>query len=163
DYLRDIVKVVPEILALYQTRTQGEWGVGGDAVSALDAWGIGLPGFAGLALEPGSIPGMGFTPAGYADTKGSVNLHFPDGNATIARLLVRRLIPDAVPGRTVEDVVTARVDYGRLDRTGAPVRLRLSSIVTRVQHDGEPKTARETVVAYLRDGQHLAVRARHCV
>jgi len=163
DYLRDVVKVVPEILALYQTRTQGEWGVGGDAVSALDAWGIGLPGFAGLALEPGSIPGMGFTPAGYADTKGSTNLHFPDGNATIARLLVRRLIPDAVPGRSVEDVVTARVDYGHLDRTGAPVRLRLNSIVTRVQHDGEPKAARETVVVYVRDGQHLAVRARHCV
>jgi spermidine dehydrogenase len=163
DYLRDVVKVRPEILALYQTRTHGEWGVGGDAVSALDAWGIDLPGFKGLALEPGSIPGMGFTPAGYADTKGSTNLHFPDGNATIARLLVRRLIPGAVPGRSVEDVITARVDYGRLDQAAEPVRLRLNSIVIGVRHDGEPSTARETIVTYTRDGHCLAVRARYCV
>ena len=104
NYLQNMVKVTAEVLAVYQTRTQGEWGVGADAVSALDAWGIGLPGFKGLKLEPGSIPGMGFTPAGYADTGGSVRLHFPDGNATIARLLVRRLVPAAVPGSTVEDV-----------------------------------------------------------
>jgi spermidine dehydrogenase len=72
-----------------------------DAVSALDAWGVGLPGFRGLKLVPGSIPVMGFTPAGYNDTGGSVTLHFPDGNATVARLLVRWLIPEAVPGTTM--------------------------------------------------------------
>ena len=89
DYLRDVLRVDPAVLAVYQSRPQGEWGVGADAVSALDCWGIDLPGFKGLSLEPGSIPGMGFTPAGYADTGGSPRLHFPDGNATIARALVR--------------------------------------------------------------------------
>ncbi len=43
-------------------------------------------------------------------------MHFPDGNATLVRLLVRRLIPDAVPGTTMEDVGMARVDYARFDR-----------------------------------------------
>ena len=112
DYLRDTLRVDPAVLAMQQAATQGEWGVGIDAVSALDCWGLGLPGFDGLKLEQGSIPGMGFTPAGYADTGGSVRLHFPDGNATIARGLVRRLIPAAVPGTNVQDLVTARVDYG---------------------------------------------------
>lgn len=56
---------------------------------------------------------MGYTPAGYADG-GSYTFHFPDGNATIARLLVRKLIPGAVPGYDCRDVVTARIDYRQL-------------------------------------------------
>ena len=163
DYLRDFLRVDPAVLAFYQAKTQGEWGVGIDAVSALDCWGFFMPGFTGLRLEPGSIPGMGFTPAGYADTGGSVQLHFPDGNATIARALVRRLIPAAVPGATIEDLVTARVGYARLDRAGEPVRLRLNSTVVRVRHDGLPATAQAAVVTYVRDGRAFSVRARHCV
>jgi spermidine dehydrogenase len=163
DYLRDVVRVDPAVLAFYQSRTQGEWGVGADAVSALDCWGIDLPGFKGLRLEPGSIAGMGFTPAGYADTGGSPRLHFPDGNATIARALVRRLIPAAVPGATIEDLVTARVDYARLDRAAGPVRLRLGSTVVGVRHDAPLAAARRTVVTYVRDGRAFAVRAGHCV
>jgi len=163
DYLRDIVRVDPQVLALYQAKTQGEWGVGIDAVSALDCWGVGMAGFEGLKLEPGSIPGMGFTPAGYADTGGSLRLHFPDGNATIARGLVRRLIPAAVPGTTVEDLVTARVDYARLDRPGEPMRLRLSSTAVRVRNDASPAAARSTSVTYIRDGRAFTVRGRDCV
>jgi len=163
DYLKDTVKVDPKVLALYQARTQGEWGVGADAVSALDAWGIQLPGFKGLRLAPGSIPGMGFTPAGYADTGGSVKLHFPDGNATIARLLVRRLIPAAVPGSTAEDVVTSRVDYARLDVPGEPVRLRLSSTVVGAANVGSSAAPEGAAVTYLRDGRAYRVRARHAV
>ncbi len=163
NYLKDIVRVDPLALAFYQARTQGEWGVGADAVSALDAWGIDMPGFRGLKLEPGSIPGMGFTPAGYADTGGSVKLHFPDGNATIARLLVRRLIPAAVPGTSVKDVVTARVDYGRLDNAGNRVRLRLNSMVVRAENLGGAEASTGTLVTYLRDGRAVRVRGRHCV
>ena len=163
NYLQNMVRVSPEVLAFYQSRTQGEWGVGADAVSALDAWGIDLPGFKGLKLEPGSIPGMGFTPAGYADTGGSVRLHFPDGNATITRLLVRRLIPEAVPGNSVEDVISARVDYSRLDRSAQPVRLRLNSTVLHVENLGTAESAKEAAATYLRDGRRVRVRGRHCV
>ena len=163
DYLRDIVRVDPAVLAMYQAQTQGEWGVGIDAVSALDCWGLGFSGFGGLKLAHGAIPGMGFTPAGYADTGGSVRLHFPDGNATIARALVRRLIPAAVPGNTIEDLITARVDYSRLDRAGEAVRLRLSSTAMRVRNVGAPGAAKGTLVTYVRDGRACTVRARHCV
>ena len=75
---------------------------------AVEAWGFGLAGFKGLGLTGGSIPRMGPTASGYHDTGGSATLHFPDGNATIARLLLRKLIPDAIPGHTAEDIVTAR-------------------------------------------------------
>src|ERR1700730_896729 len=135
DYLLDLVKVDPSVIPLYQSRTHGEWGVGIEAVSALDVWPFGLPGFQGLELAPGSAPRMGYTASGYADG-GSDTFHFPDGNASIARLLVRSLMPPAVPGGTVEDVVTARIDYSRLDRPDNAIRIRLGSVAVSVSSDG---------------------------
>src|SRR3546814_12703620 len=79
---------------------------------------------------------MGYTPRGYTATGGSYEFHFPDGNASIARLLVRDLIPAAMPGDTVESVVTARADYSKLDQPGPPIRIRLSSIAVRAAHQG---------------------------
>jgi spermidine dehydrogenase len=163
DYLTQVIKVDPAVARMYRTRTQGEWGVGADAVSAADAWGIGLPGFKGLKLPDSSVPGMGFTPAGYIDTGGSTRLHFPDGNATIARLLVRRLIPRALPGSGVENAITAVADYARLDERGSPVRLRLNSIVLRAVNSGTPKAPTGTAVTYIREGRLYTARAAHCV
>ncbi len=87
---------------------------------------------------------------------------FPDGNASVARLLVRALIPDAVPGRTMEDVVTARADYSRLDRDGSAVRIRLNSTVLNVKHAGTD-AAKEVQVAYVRGKKLQTVRAKQCV
>src|SRR5450631_1648248 len=162
-FLRDLAHGEPAVLHFYHARTMGEWGVGTDAVSALDCWGIGLPGFQGMNLDKGSIRRMGFTPAGYEDTGGSYRLHFPDGNATIARLLVRDLIPRAVPGGSVEDVVTARVNYAQLDRGDALVRVRLNSIAIRARHLGDPKSAGHVEVTYLRGGRAFTARARGTV
>jgi spermidine dehydrogenase len=162
-FLRDVVRVEPAVLNFYHARTMGEWGVGTDAVSALDCWGFGLPGFQGMSLAKGSIRRMGFTPAGYEDTGGSFRLHFPDGNATIARLLVRDLIPRAVPGKGVEDIVTAKVNYAQLDRPATPIRLRLNSIAIRARHLGDPKSASQVEVTYLRGSQAFTARARATV
>ncbi|HVW69662.1 MAG TPA: NAD(P)-binding protein [Steroidobacteraceae bacterium] len=164
DFLRDVVKVDPAVIAYFQPRSHGEWAVGIDAVSALDVWALDFPGFQGMKLTPRVIiPEMGYTPAGYASTGGSETLHFPDGNATIARLLVRKLLPDAIPGSTAEDIVMARVDYSKLDRAGAPIRLRLSSTAVRAVNVGDPAKAREVAVTYIRDGKTFSVRARGCV
>ncbi|MFC7477110.1 NAD(P)-binding protein [Dankookia sp. GCM10030260] len=135
DYLARHARVGPAALPFFQSMSHGEWGVGADAVSALDVSAFGFPGFQGLGLPPGPAPGMGYTAAGYA-AGGSERFHFPDGNASIARLLVRRLIPGAIPGRDAEDVVLARADYTRLDRAGAPVRIRLESTALRVRNAG---------------------------
>ena len=162
-FLRDVVNVDPAVLKFYQGHTRGEWGVGTDAVSALDCWGFGLPGFQGMKIAKGSISRMGYTPSGYQDTGGSFRLHFPDGNATIARLLVRNLIPHAVPGNSVEDIVTARVDYASLDGADTPVRLRLNSIVVRARHLGEAQAAKQVEITYLRDGRPHSARARGAV
>ena len=166
DFLLNIVKADPGVIPFYQARTHGEWGVGIDAVSALDVWAFGFPGFQGLNLERGSAPHMGYTAAGYADG-GSYTFHFPDGNASIARLLVRRLIPESLPGDSTEDAVAARLDYSRLDRPSSPVRIRLSSIVVRARNVGDPQNADAVEIAYTRAGKTSGkvfwVRARSCV
>jgi len=167
-YLRDVVHAHPQVLKFYNARTHGEWGVGTDAVSALDCWVFELPGFRGLKLGHGTIARMGYTPAGYEATGGSLRLHFPDGNATIARLLVRDLIPAAVHGAgaapsPAEEIVTARIDYAQLDKPDAPLRLRLSSTAIRVRHLGEPREAAQVEVTYVRAGRAYSARARGSV
>jgi spermidine dehydrogenase len=162
DYLLDLVKVDPSVIPLYQSRTHGEWGVGIDAVSALDVWPFGLPGFQGLRLDPGSAPHMGYTPSGYADG-GSYKFHFPDGNASIARLLVRSLIPQAVPGSTAEDVVTARIDYSRLDRTEDTTRVRLGTTTLSVSVSAPGDSPATVEVVYSRTGRFYIAHAKHCV
>ncbi|HEY1613668.1 MAG TPA: NAD(P)-binding protein [Rhizomicrobium sp.] len=163
DYLLHIVKTDPAAMAFYQHHTDEWWGVGIDAVSALDCWGMGHPGFAGLGLKPGgpSLKRMGYTPAGYSTVGGSYTFQFPDGNASIARLLVRALVPGAVPGRDAHDIVTAKVDYAKLDRPGQPVRLRLNSLVVRARNAG--KGVEIAYTASRGGGAVYRVRARHCV
>lgn len=162
DYLLNVAKLDPGVVPFYQHRTDGLWGCGIDAVSALDCWGSGLPGFQGLKLAPGGIPRMGYTPRGYASTGGSYEFHFPDGNASIARSLVRNLVPAAMPGTGVETIVGSRADYSQLDKPGQPVRIRLSSIVIRAKNNG-PNGRDGVQILYRRGGKTYAVRARHCV
>jgi spermidine dehydrogenase len=89
--------------------------------------------------------------------------HFPDGNASIARLLVRALIPQAMPGETMDDVVTARADYSKLDETSSAVRLRLNSTVVHVQHTTNAKSGKGVEIAYARGGKLVSVQAQKCV
>src|SRR5438552_698001 len=112
-----------------------------------------------MKLDPSPGPGMGLDAR---PGPRSPFLHFPDGNATLARLLVQRLIPRAVPGRTVDDVVVARTDYARLDAPG-PARLRLNSTVVRARHSGDAARSAEVEVMYARDGRLERVRAGNCV
>ncbi|MCP5041597.1 MAG: NAD(P)/FAD-dependent oxidoreductase, partial [bacterium] len=62
---------------------------------------------------------------------------------SIARLLVRSLVPDVAPGNTMEDVVAAPFDYSALDVGDSPVRIRLDSTVVNVSHRGDPESADE--------------------
>jgi spermidine dehydrogenase len=162
DFLLQLANADPGVVPVYQARTHAEYGVGIDAVSALDCTVWALPGFQGMALARGPAPRMGYTSAGYA-AGGSYRFHFPDGNASIARMLVRRLIPEAAPGSTAEDIVTAAFDYAQLDRAGAPVRLRLASSVLRVRHRGKPASAKEVEVTWLGPHGLYSARSRHCI
>jgi spermidine dehydrogenase len=163
DFLLNLVKVHPDVIPFYQVRTHGLYGIGIDAVGALECWAYHYPGFEGMQLDPKTTGRMSFTARGDATPKPAYNFHFPDGNASIARLLVRALIPNAMPGHTAQDSVLAKVDYGTLDRPGAAVRIRLSSTVARVRHIGPAATAGEVEVAYGREKKAFSVRGKGVV
>jgi spermidine dehydrogenase len=163
DFLLKVVKLHKDAIPFYQTRTHGLFGVGIDAVPALDCWVLQQPGFKGLQLEPGPHPRMGYTPRGFAAPKEPYEFHYPDGNAAIARLLVRKMIPGSAPGHDAEDVVAAKFDYARLDKQDTPVRIRLSSIVVSVQHAREAAQATQVDVTYVRDGQLATIHGKNVI
>lgn len=167
NFLLTMVKIDPSLAAMYQTRTHDLFGAGIDAVSALDCWALRQPGFDGLKLEPGPYRRMGYTPKGFTIPKPAYTFHFPDGNASVARMLVRRLIPHAAPGSTAEDIVTAKFDYAALDpaaKSPQPVRIRLSSIAVRARHAGDTPSAKEVEVSYIRpDKKIYSVRGKNVI
>jgi spermidine dehydrogenase len=158
DYLTKFCKVTPEALPFFQTFPHDLYGVGIDAVSAASCYGS--PDDYESFTYPG-FDGLGFPER---EKEEPYIFHFPDGNASVARLLVRSLIPQAVPGTTMEDVVTARADYSKLDRGDAKVRLRLNSTVTHVQHaEGGANAPKEVEVTYMRGDKLQSVRGKNCV
>ena len=161
-FLRDVAGVHEDIIKLYQTLPHGLFGVGFDAVSAQDAWGLDLPGFDGMKLDP--APGKGMNRDAIPNPEADKYFfHFPDGNATIARLLVRKLIPEAIPGSSASDVVLARANYAKLDQAGTPARIRLNSTAVRVKHVGAAAQAKEVEVAYARGGKVYTARATNSI
>jgi spermidine dehydrogenase len=157
DYLVMYCKLAPEALPFFQTFTHDLFCVGIEAVSA------------GACYEAGddyqSFTYPGFDGLGFPEREKEEPciFHFPDGNATIARLLVRALVPGAVPGQTMDDVVTARADYSKLDEENATLRIRLNSTVVHVQHANGPKASRDVEIAYVRGGKLASVQAKECV
>jgi spermidine dehydrogenase len=151
DYLLKWVKVDPGVVQfLFHFDDHAFNGAAGlDSYSAWAAFRCSKDGFAGMGLQK---------PAGSWTTAPAVSGHLPDGNAGVARLLVRWLIPGSLPGSSMEDSVVPHLDYGMLDRTSNAVRIRLSSMVVRVKHNGDPGHAKEVEVTYVRNGR--AFRAK---
>jgi len=162
-FLTEIVGADPQVAQFYQDSTTAYFGVGIDATSALDACANGNPGFASMDLGPLADPAM--SPSGrlaYTDPDPYI-YHFPDGNHGLARALLRKLTPAALPADSMEALVTTPVDYARLDEPSSHVRLRLQSTVVRVQHRGDPAKASAVDVQYVRQGALKSVTAGHVV
>ena len=151
DYLRQYVNVPEEVVLLYRDMSRGLWGIGWDALSALDAYKSQMPGTLGLDLK---IAEQNY------DRDEPYIFHFPDGNAGFARSIVRKLIPSAISGRTMEDLVKARVDYSRLDLDSSMVRIRLNSSAIKVQHTPSEKAVD---VTYINDGRSYRVRSANVI
>ena len=148
DYLTKICGCSEEAANCFQGRTLEFYGLGCDSVPAADAHEMGYPGFAGLKLPGGSAP----------EWKEPYIYHFPDGNASLARLLVRSLIPAVAPGHSMEDVILAPFDYSKLDIDGQSVRIRLDSTCVHVSNAGD-----RVHVAYVRRGALHRIETRHAV
>ncbi len=147
EFLRRFAGIGDEVLNYFRAWPRSNWAIGSDAFPASVAWSSGYPGFADLEL--------GYESYEQEDTEPNI-FHFPDGNASVARLLVRRMIPAVAAGDNMEDIVTARFDYGELDNPESPVRIRLNSTVVRVQHSDTGMRG-DVRVSYVGDGAgHIA-------
>ena len=156
EFLRRHFAMPEEAIQVFSRAPMSFWGVRAENLSVVECLETGLPGGHVLGdFKP--------TPEDAADGP-SPDAMFPDGNASIARLLVRSLIPASVPGMAPDDdpfnIVTAALDYAQLDQPAAPVRLRLSATAVHVENrpDGAGVSIR-----YVNEGEVLAVSGRHCV
>ncbi len=121
-------------------------GVGIEAVTAFSALSYGgLPGWAAAGL-PEQEPGEPYIH------------HFPDGNSSIARLIIRDLIPAVAPKGKAEDLVTSSFEYSQLDAPDAPIKVRLSSTAVNVTN-----TSSGVAVTYVKDGQAMRVTGSNCI
>ena len=130
DFLLQYAKVHPDVVKVFQSSTHDLYSVGIDAVSAHDCAREGFPGFKGMTLPKSHEENP--------EQDEPYIFHFPDGNASIARMLVRSLVPGALPGHTMEDIVTARANYARLDDASS------TSSHSPEQHRGKIKARRRS-------------------
>ncbi|MCZ6697767.1 MAG: NAD(P)-binding protein, partial [Planctomycetota bacterium] len=149
----------PEIYTILENLLT-DWCVGIEAVPASEAFAWGLPGI--NATSRGGVRGR-LSRWFQSLPEEPYTYHFPDGNASVARMLVRSMIPGVAPGTTMEDVVMAPFDYSKLDQAKSSVRVRLQSTAVRVEHDGALQSSRRVGITYVRGGQADRVWARHCV
>ena len=123
----------------------GFFGLGCDAVPAADVRDQGYPGFRGLGL-----------PAPATGRSEPYIYHFPDGNASLARLLVRALIPGVAPGNTHGRHRAGAVRLRQARRSATPMS---ASGSTRPASTCATPTAR-VLVGYMRDGKRPSRRRR---
>lgn len=158
DYLLQYVNISPEAVAY----SNGAWALSPDTASAWFALFRHKPGFAGLGISPSET-----SPESHV--REQTNYYLPGGNHSVCRLIIRDLIPDALPPGDFVEVETERLNYATLDRPGQATRIRLSSTVVRARHVGDqPKLfdsdGREVEVTYVTaDGKALTVKAKDVI
>jgi len=152
-FLSKKVGLSPDTLPLFDSWNRVLFGVSGTNISAHEAILTGSPGL-GVVGWPWEMVNSYL----FGDDEPFTTLLLPDGNATLARLMVRSLIPEVAPGNSMDDVAAARFDYSMLDRKDARVRLRLNSTAVNAQQKDD-----QVSVRYVRDGKPYTAKANHCI
>ena len=146
EFLKTYGGLTDDAIALFNKLLHGGWGAEMRALSAQEVLEEGFPGYQLVGLDVGE---------GRWDYPVAM---WPDGNASLARLQVARLIPEVAPGTSAENIALASFDYDQLDKPERAVRLRLSSTVVNVSEANDA-----VAVSYIRDGEVVSVQARHTV
>jgi spermidine dehydrogenase len=147
DFLRQYGGLTEDAVQLFDKEEHGSWGLEMRAISAAEAMWEGYPG-AHLFGEDWSEDSFGYPVA-----------MWPDGNASLVRLIVAKLVPQSAPNATAENVAMTQFDYSALDREKANVRLRLNSTVVGVDNIDQGVSVTYASSA----GELKQVSARHSV
>ena len=155
-FLTDKVGLSQATIAMFDGHLLVLNGVSGWQHTVLEAISAGAPGLRAMGWLTNFVDSLA---AMMIDGVAEIRM-FPDGNASVARLIVQKLIPNVSPGmKGVEDVAVAKFDYAELDREAQATRLRLNSTVVGVRETNDDTV----VVEYVRGGNPVSVTAEHCV
>ena len=152
-FLKEKVGLSQDTYSIFDSFMRVLWGVGGDSLSVHEALLTGAPGLGSVGWPWGLAESYLF-----GGDELFTTLLFPDGNASLARLMVRHLIPEVAPGHSMDDIATARFDYSKLDKKNTPVRLRLNSTAVNAVQKGDQVTVR-----YIKEGKPYSAKASHCI
>lgn len=155
-FLMDKVGLSQQSIAMFDGHLLVLNGVSGWQHTVLEAISAGAPGLRAMGWVTNFVDSLAaMMIGGVAEIR-----MFPDGNASVARLIVQKLIPSVAPNmQGIADVAVAQFNYGALDRENQSVRLRLNSTVVGVRETADDRV----VVEYVRGGNPLSVTASHCV
>ena len=148
-YLKKVLGVDDPGVLKMARHSAADWSSGGAELLGIDG-----------AKEAGA---MGFVPVEVYDRDNPYIHHFPDGNAGVARALVKRMIPGVGPGKNAEELVLSKFNYAELDKPSNSVRIRLNATVVKVQHRGDASTASEVSVNYMHGGKQYQVTGKGVV
>ena len=155
EFLRERIGLSNETISVVKPFPVLMAGAAAPRLSVLEAVSIGCPGLRGMGWL-GDMATSLMTKLLSSFT----SVYFPDGNASIARLLVLGLIPDVAPETTgFKDIAASRFDYEALDKPTNSTRLRLNSTVVHVEETGQGTVT----VDYVQGGESLSVSADHCI
>ncbi|MBL7161694.1 MAG: NAD(P)-binding protein [Anaerolineales bacterium] len=135
EWMKDLNGWDPQLIGLIDMWVRSSYGAGADTMSAACAfW---------------NFSGSGF-----------VQYKWPGGLSGFARHLVNALIPKALNG---QDVIYGEIDCKALDSTENNVRIRLSSSVLEVRHDGDLDSSDHVVIKYLNDDNLYQLKAKSVI
>ena len=154
-FLSDRVGLDEETSSIFYAWMKLIYCVDGKNVSVLEAILVDAPGMQGMG---GLAKFMQYL--GSLSMDNNESLYFPDGNASIPRLLVKKLIPAVTSGEAnFNNISTSHFDYKMLDRDDQPVQLRLNSTAVGVRQNQNDRVE----VDYVKDGKALRVTGKHSV
>jgi spermidine dehydrogenase len=155
DFLSDRVGLDDETSSIFYAFMKLIWGLGGKNISVMGAISTGAPGMQGMGRLAKFLQKILLR-----TMSGGESLYFPDGNASIPRLLVKKLIPAVTSGEAnFNNISTSHFDYKMLDRSEHSVRLRLNSTVVGVRQKEDDRVE----VDYVKEGKALRVTGKHSI
>ena len=149
DYLKDTLGVDDPGVLRMARHSALDWALSGTDVMTI-----------GTAKNCGAL---GFAPKAVYDEDNPYIYHFPDGNAGVARALVKKMIPNVGEGNNAEELILSKFKYAELDKSSNAIRIRLNSTVVNVRHGGNPKHSSEVVVNYINGNKLHEVKAKSVV
>ena len=149
DFLKKYCELPEEAIEIFIKATDGYWGVQPHSLSVAEALSAWLPGAHRLGKSASRVVG---------NEESEAVAMFPDGNATIARLLVCSLIPNVCPGADAKTIAKAKLDYTMLDRPKNRIKIRLSSTVVNVKNEEN-----NVATTYVLNGKTIRIHSKHSI